>query len=111
MQHDLTQRFPLLARFRSTRELQTSSLYARLRPEVERILTSVAREIAEAPGLSYAFAPCYWSLGLKLDWFAARGVEPVASSDRVLAEANRSSGRRPSDHDPIVVDVVRQGDP
>ncbi|HLL73755.1 MAG TPA: endonuclease/exonuclease/phosphatase family protein [Pyrinomonadaceae bacterium] len=42
--HGLAPHFPALARFDSTRELRASALYARLRPEIERVLNSVAAE-------------------------------------------------------------------
>ncbi|HEY9281979.1 MAG TPA: endonuclease/exonuclease/phosphatase family protein [Pyrinomonadaceae bacterium] len=42
--HALAPHFPALARFDSTRELRASALYARLRPEIERILNGVACE-------------------------------------------------------------------
>ncbi|HVF41482.1 MAG TPA: endonuclease/exonuclease/phosphatase family protein [Pyrinomonadaceae bacterium] len=41
--HELGAHFPELARFRSTKELEASPLYARLRPEVERVLNGVER--------------------------------------------------------------------
>ena len=44
LSHDLAPHFPALARFDSTRELRASALYARLRPEIERVLDSVACE-------------------------------------------------------------------
>jgi endonuclease/exonuclease/phosphatase family metal-dependent hydrolase len=44
LSHTLAPHFPALARFRSTRELHASALYARLRPEIEHVLDSVACE-------------------------------------------------------------------
>lgn len=41
--HELGAHFAELARFHSTRELEASPLYARLRPEVERVLSGVER--------------------------------------------------------------------
>src|SRR5215212_4272785 len=41
--HELGAHFPALARFGSTKELEASPLYARLRPEVERVLGGVER--------------------------------------------------------------------
>jgi len=41
--HGLGAHFPELARFGSTKELEASPLYARLRPEVERVLDGVER--------------------------------------------------------------------
>ena len=43
LEHELGAHFPELARFRSTKELEASPLYARLRPEVERVLGGVER--------------------------------------------------------------------
>jgi endonuclease/exonuclease/phosphatase family metal-dependent hydrolase len=44
LDHSLAPHFPALARFDSTRQLRASALYARLRPEIERVLNSVAAE-------------------------------------------------------------------
>jgi endonuclease/exonuclease/phosphatase family metal-dependent hydrolase len=44
LEHGLAPHFPALARFDSTKELLSSPLYARLRPEIERVLGGVARE-------------------------------------------------------------------
>src|SRR5690349_20817148 len=41
--HELGAHFAELARFHSTKELEASPLYARLRPEVERVLSGVER--------------------------------------------------------------------
>ena len=41
--HDLGPHFRELARFHSTKALEASPLYARLRPEVERVLDGVDR--------------------------------------------------------------------
>lgn len=43
LEHELGADFPALARFGSTKELEASPLYARLRPEVERVLNGVER--------------------------------------------------------------------
>ena len=51
LEHDLGQHFPALARFDSTKALEASPLYARLRPEIERVLGGVAvEEFAPAGG-------------------------------------------------------------
>ena len=42
--HELNPFFEQLARFPSSRALRASTLYARLRPEIERVLASVAQE-------------------------------------------------------------------
>lgn len=44
LDHALAPHFDALARFDSTRALRASPLYARLRPEIERVLDSVVRE-------------------------------------------------------------------
>ncbi len=44
LEHDLGPHFRSLARFDSTKALEASPLYARLRPEVERVLGGVAVE-------------------------------------------------------------------
>jgi endonuclease/exonuclease/phosphatase family metal-dependent hydrolase len=44
LDHELKPFFPALARFNSTRALKASTLYAKLRPEIERVLGSVALE-------------------------------------------------------------------
>ncbi|MEA2173307.1 MAG: hypothetical protein QOD00_899 [Blastocatellia bacterium] len=44
LDHELKPFFPALARFDSTKALEASALYAKLRPEVERVLGSVAVE-------------------------------------------------------------------
>lgn len=44
LDHELTPHFPALAAFASTKTLAASSLYQRLRPEIERVLKHVVRE-------------------------------------------------------------------
>jgi endonuclease/exonuclease/phosphatase family metal-dependent hydrolase len=44
LDHKLKPFFPALARFNSTRALKASKLYAKLRPEIERVLESVVLE-------------------------------------------------------------------
>jgi len=50
LEHSLRPHFKALARFDSTKALAASSLYARLRPEVERVLGAVVREDFRARG-------------------------------------------------------------
>ncbi len=51
--HDLNQYFPELLKFESTPEMEASEVYAKIRPEVERILTAVAvEELSEPPALA-----------------------------------------------------------
>ncbi|MDT7602449.1 MAG: hypothetical protein QOF61_446 [Acidobacteriota bacterium] len=44
LEHALAPHFPSLAQFHSTRALKSSPLYARLRPDIESVLGSVAQE-------------------------------------------------------------------
>ena len=44
LDHELKPFFPALAQFNSTKALKASTLYAKLRPEIERVLGSVALE-------------------------------------------------------------------
>jgi len=44
LDHDLQPHFSELEKFNSTKALESSPLYARLRPEIERVLASVAQE-------------------------------------------------------------------
>ena len=41
LEHDLQKYFPELRRFESTRELEASNLYSRIKPEVDRVLESI----------------------------------------------------------------------
>ncbi|MEQ1922332.1 MAG: endonuclease/exonuclease/phosphatase family protein, partial [Pyrinomonadaceae bacterium] len=50
LDHDLNQYFPELLKFESTPEMESSELFAKIRPEVERILNSVAVEELLLPG-------------------------------------------------------------
>ncbi|MBK7393942.1 MAG: hypothetical protein IPI64_11700 [Chloracidobacterium sp.] len=53
LDHDLNQYFPELLKFESTPEMEASELYAKIRPEVERILNAVAVEdLAQSAGFS-----------------------------------------------------------
>ena len=53
LDHDLNQYFPELLKFESTPEMEASELYAKIRPEVERILNSVAVEsLSEPPAVA-----------------------------------------------------------
>ncbi|MFL6207948.1 MAG: endonuclease/exonuclease/phosphatase family protein [Pyrinomonadaceae bacterium] len=44
LEHELTPHFPALAEFDSTKALRASPLYARLRPEIERVLSGLVQE-------------------------------------------------------------------
>ncbi|MGB7926463.1 MAG: endonuclease/exonuclease/phosphatase family protein [Pyrinomonadaceae bacterium] len=54
LDHELRPYFKELARFPSTQALEASTLYATLRPEIERVLNSIVQEnfAAVAPGLN-----------------------------------------------------------
>src|SRR5215212_6525308 len=47
LDHGLAKYFPELLKFESTPEMEASELYARIRPEVERILNAVVEGIAD----------------------------------------------------------------
>ena len=49
LDHDLAKYFPDLLKFESTPEMEASELYARIRPEVERILNAVVVEDLSEP--------------------------------------------------------------
>jgi endonuclease/exonuclease/phosphatase family metal-dependent hydrolase len=49
LDHDLSPSLSDLARFATTAELEASALYSRLRPEIERIMTSVHTEFLAQP--------------------------------------------------------------
>ncbi len=75
LEHDLNQHFPALLKFESTREMEASELYSRIRPDVERILNAVAvEELTEpravAPEVIKALA---WNLerGIRFDGIVA----------------------------------------
>jgi endonuclease/exonuclease/phosphatase family metal-dependent hydrolase len=72
LDHGLQPYFPELEKFNSTRALEASPLYARLRPEIERVLETVVREeFAPAPPAVRAPTACAtaWNIerGLRLD--------------------------------------------
>jgi endonuclease/exonuclease/phosphatase family metal-dependent hydrolase len=90
--HGLGPHFKELARFGSTRALEASELYARLRPEVERVLGAVecgeyacaAPSAARAPGTVRATA---WNVerGARLEGIiSALGEHPVMSQSDLL---------------------------
>jgi endonuclease/exonuclease/phosphatase family metal-dependent hydrolase len=96
LSHSLAPHFPALARFRSTRELRASRLYARLRPEIERVLDSVACEnFADGPArtqsaesLPRAVRATAWNIerGKRLDGVARALAthEDLGASDVLL---------------------------
>ena len=54
LKHDLTRHFAELLKFESTREMEASKLFSQIRPEVDRILTSVVQENFSAVSASEA---------------------------------------------------------
>lgn len=67
--------------------------------------------------LEYKLRPWNGVAPLKLDWFAGRGLRPLAAGERVepggrsslaplVFERTRHAGAQISDHDPILVDVA-----
>ena len=72
LDHSLRPHFPELEKFNSTRELEASPLYARLRPEIERVLESVVHEDfapAAPPARAPAVRATAWNIerGMRLD--------------------------------------------
>jgi hypothetical protein len=51
--------------------------------------------------------PWAWSVPLKMDWLAGRGLQPL---ERGVVQRPRHRGLHVSDHEPIVVEFV-PGDP
>ena len=49
LDHDLARHFPELLKFESTPEMERSELYARIKPEVDRVLNAVVREDLSVP--------------------------------------------------------------
>ena len=55
LDHDLNQYFPELLQFESTPEMEASELYAKIRPEVERVMNTVVVEsLSEPPAVAGA---------------------------------------------------------
>lgn len=74
LDHNLQPYFAELAQFSSTRELEASTLYAKLRPEIERVLNNIAQENFAPNALSQSTHPTFirataWNIerGLRLD--------------------------------------------
>jgi endonuclease/exonuclease/phosphatase family metal-dependent hydrolase len=95
LDHQLEPHFQALAQFNSTKELEASALYARLRPEIERVLGSVAREEFAPPvgaGRAHdearAIRAAAWNIerGARLDGIirALRAHEALRLSDVLL---------------------------
>src|SRR5919205_886119 len=91
--HNLRPHFGELARFHSTKALEASALYARLRPEVERVLNGVeqgefAPEESPPPLDSGAVRATAWNIerGIKLEGIirALGGHELMRRSDVLL---------------------------
>ncbi|HEV2862021.1 MAG TPA: endonuclease/exonuclease/phosphatase family protein [Pyrinomonadaceae bacterium] len=89
--HGLGTHFPALARFDSTKALESSPLYARLRPEVERVLGGVAvEEFAPQvrPEVSSVLRATAWNVerGARLEGIAdvLKGHPVLGGSDVLL---------------------------
>ena len=66
LEHDLAKYFPELLKFESTPEMETSALYKEIRPEVERILSSIVienfAEDGSEPGSTDTVPAVAWNL-------------------------------------------------
>jgi len=88
LEHELRPHFEGLARFNSTTECEDSELYRRLRPEIERVLTSVER-VTHTPKpretQSGAIRAAAWNIerGIHLD-----RIIDVLGQDPVLRDAD-----------------------
>lgn len=91
LEHSLRPHFAELARFQSTKALEASALYARLRPEAERVLDGVERgdfTPGASPLNSGAVRATAWNIerGIKLDEIirVLREQEVLSRSDVLL---------------------------
>ncbi|HYE12942.1 MAG TPA: endonuclease/exonuclease/phosphatase family protein [Pyrinomonadaceae bacterium] len=89
LEHNLRPHFEALARFDSTRALESSALYARLRPEIERVLGSVetGEHAPPAAAARKSVRATAWNIerGAKLGGIAeVLGSHPVLSASDVL---------------------------
>ena len=92
LEHGLRPHFGALAQFDSLRALQASALYARLRPEIERVLGAVAQEeFAPSP---QAFAPGAGAAALRA---VAWNVERGARFDGILRALREHTALRAGD--------------
>jgi endonuclease/exonuclease/phosphatase family metal-dependent hydrolase len=82
LDHELQPYFSELAQFNSSRALKASPLYAKLQPEIERVLTSVVQENL-APAAS--FTPIHSPVIRATAWNIERGLR-LESIIRVLRE-------------------------
>jgi endonuclease/exonuclease/phosphatase family metal-dependent hydrolase len=82
LNHELQPHFSELAGFNSTKALKASPLYAKLQPEIERVLTTIVQEdLAPAPDLKHTAS----SLIRATAWNIERGIR-LESIIRVLRE-------------------------
>ncbi len=91
LDHSLRPHFPEWEKFNSTRELEASPLYARLRPEIERVLDGVVQEEFAPPPQAVRAATVRataWNIerGLRLDSIISvlRDHPELGSSDLLL---------------------------
>ena len=87
LQHELTSFFPQLRAFPSTGALQTSPLYARLRPEIERVLDTVVQEnlAANSSSKRSSIRATAWNIerGIRLE-----SIIEVLGSHPVIGESD-----------------------
>jgi len=71
LEHDLKQHFPELLKFESTRELEASPLYKKIKPEVDRILNAIVSEPPPTPSSLTSNPSSFVSA---LAWNLERGI-------------------------------------
>ena len=113
MQHDLVPHFPALARFKSSAELHQSELYAPLKPEVERVLGSIASEhLAPEPPAAKPFVRATaWNIerGSRLDGIVRVLAEhPVIRTSDVFLLTELDHGMARSDNRIVARELARR---
>ncbi len=89
LDHDLNRYFPELLKFESTREMEASEFYARIRPEAERILNAVVSEELAPKGRNTSSGECAAPVISALAWNIERGnqldgiVEALRTHDQL----------------------------
>ena len=90
LDHDLNQYFPELLKFESTKEMEASDLWQKIRPEAERVLNSVVVEnLSESEDVSSDFVKALaWNLerGIRFDGIvdALKNHEGLKNKDLLL---------------------------